>query len=245
MYFVYILESRKDGSLYVGSTENIKRRLAEHNGGKIGSFGDAECFSMHASKFLNGFEWGYITTNNEYLAHRLRVIRNNGINDETGVAESSGIDGKLIELHSAMTLACLDDKNAQIERNKARFLKYKTELAGIPGIRLMEYSLAEKRSFKNILVRLEKEWPLSRSLTIKILQAENMVVRPYYYPPLHKKENQFPTINGILTNTENLMEQLMLLPCGEFVSLEDIEIVTKTLKYVQQNAGSILKQLPE
>ncbi len=34
MYFVYILKSEKDATLYVGSTEDIKRRLAEHNNGK-------------------------------------------------------------------------------------------------------------------------------------------------------------------------------------------------------------------
>jgi len=34
MHFVYILQSQKDGSLYVGSTENIKQRVAGHNGGK-------------------------------------------------------------------------------------------------------------------------------------------------------------------------------------------------------------------
>lgn len=223
--------------------DSVEASFAEHKGKKIGSFRDAECFSMHASKFLNGFEGGYITTNNEALAHQLRIIRNNGINNDTGLVEGSGIDGKLIELHAAMTLACLDDKNEQIDRNKDRFLKYKTELDGIEGLRLIEYSLSEKRSYKNILVRLEKEWPLSRELTIKILQAENMVVRPYYYPPLHKKENQFPTINGDLTNTEKLMGQLMLLPCGEFVNEKDIETIANYLKYIQQNAISITKKL--
>ena len=34
MYFVYILQSQKDQSLYVGSTENVKQRLADHNSGK-------------------------------------------------------------------------------------------------------------------------------------------------------------------------------------------------------------------
>jgi putative endonuclease len=34
MHFVYILQSQKDSSLYVGSTENVKQRLAEHNSGK-------------------------------------------------------------------------------------------------------------------------------------------------------------------------------------------------------------------
>jgi dTDP-4-amino-4,6-dideoxygalactose transaminase len=223
--------------------DSVEASFAEHNGRKVGSFGGAECFSMHASKFLNGFEGGYVTTNDDQLARKLRLIRNNGINVETGRVEGLGIDGKLIEPHAAMTLACLDEMDAQIERNKARFLKYKDELAGIEGITLMEYSLAEKRSFKNILVRLGKGWPVSRDLTLKILQAENMVVRPYYFPPLHKKKNEFPTVNGTLTNTEMLMEQLMLLPCGDFVSLQDIETVAAYLKHIRQNADAIAKEL--
>ncbi len=223
--------------------DSVEASFAEHNTKKIGSFGDAECFSMHASKFLNGFEGGYITTNNKQFADKLRIIRNNGINVQSGLVESPGIDGKLIELHAAMTLASLDDKDNQIERNKSRFLKYKEELSGINGLTLMEYSLTEKRSFKNILVRLEKDWPLSRDLTIKILQAENMVVRPYYYPPLHKKENKFPTTHGTLEITEILMDQLMLLPCGEFISLDDIEIVADHLKFISHNADSIKEKL--
>jgi len=35
MYYVYILKSKKDEDLYVGSTNDLKRRLSEHNAGKI------------------------------------------------------------------------------------------------------------------------------------------------------------------------------------------------------------------
>ncbi len=34
MYFVYILQSQKDQSLYIGSTEDVKKRFADHNSGK-------------------------------------------------------------------------------------------------------------------------------------------------------------------------------------------------------------------
>jgi len=34
MFYVYILKSRQDGNLYVGSTNDLRRRLAEHNNGK-------------------------------------------------------------------------------------------------------------------------------------------------------------------------------------------------------------------
>ena len=33
MYFVYVLKSLIDGSRYVGATENVEKRLAEHNSG--------------------------------------------------------------------------------------------------------------------------------------------------------------------------------------------------------------------
>ena len=35
MYYAYILKSEKDGRYYYGSTDNIERRLAEHNSGKV------------------------------------------------------------------------------------------------------------------------------------------------------------------------------------------------------------------
>ncbi len=35
MFYIYIIRSRKDGLLYTGSTNNLRKRLAEHNAGKI------------------------------------------------------------------------------------------------------------------------------------------------------------------------------------------------------------------
>ena len=34
MYCVYILQSEKNGRYYIGSTNNLERRIVEHNGGK-------------------------------------------------------------------------------------------------------------------------------------------------------------------------------------------------------------------
>jgi len=35
MYYVYILKSKKDNNLYLGSTDNLKKRLKEHNSGEV------------------------------------------------------------------------------------------------------------------------------------------------------------------------------------------------------------------
>ncbi|MFZ1720352.1 MAG: GIY-YIG nuclease family protein [Candidatus Moraniibacteriota bacterium] len=35
MFYVYVLKSRKDNNFYTGSTNDLKRRFAEHNSGKV------------------------------------------------------------------------------------------------------------------------------------------------------------------------------------------------------------------
>ena len=37
MFFMYILKSSKDGELYIGSTNNLKKRFKEHNAGFVES----------------------------------------------------------------------------------------------------------------------------------------------------------------------------------------------------------------
>ncbi|MBW7891246.1 MAG: GIY-YIG nuclease family protein [Chitinophagaceae bacterium] len=37
MFFVYVLRSQKDGRFYVGLTDDVTRRLKEHNSGKTKS----------------------------------------------------------------------------------------------------------------------------------------------------------------------------------------------------------------
>ncbi len=37
MHYVYILQSRKDGSKYIGTTKNLRNRLNEHNDGETKS----------------------------------------------------------------------------------------------------------------------------------------------------------------------------------------------------------------
>jgi len=35
MFYVYILKSEKDKKLYIGYTDNLQRRIKEHNEGKV------------------------------------------------------------------------------------------------------------------------------------------------------------------------------------------------------------------
>ena len=48
MWYVYILRSTIDKNLYVGSTNNIRRRLIEHNSGKVDSTKSRMPFNLEA-----------------------------------------------------------------------------------------------------------------------------------------------------------------------------------------------------
>lgn len=207
--------------------------------GKIGAFGDAECFSLHASKLINGFEGGYVTTNNEALAGKLAILRGFGFYGQDNIVFPGGLNAKLNEIHAAMTLANLDELEAQILRNRERYERYKRGLAPVKGIRLVEFDEAYQTSYKNILVELLPKWPLSRSRTLAILHAENIVARPYYSPPLHQKKMAYPHIPATLPLTDLLAERFLLLPCGEFVTVEDIDGVIGLLDFLYRNGPVI------
>jgi dTDP-4-amino-4,6-dideoxygalactose transaminase len=207
--------------------------------GRIGGFGDAECFSLHASKLINGFEGGYVTTNDRALADKLSVLRGFGFVGQDDIRFAGGLNAKLNEIHAAMALASLDELGMQVVRNRERYERYKRGLAAVNGIRLVEFDEAYQTSYKNILVELLPGWPISRSRTLAILNAENILARPYYSPPLHQKRMDYPHIPARLAVTDLLAERFMLLPCGEFVTLEDIDGVIGLLEFLYRHGPAI------
>lgn len=46
MVYVYVLKSRHDGNLYIGSTNDLRRRFQEHNAGKVTSTKDRRPFEL-------------------------------------------------------------------------------------------------------------------------------------------------------------------------------------------------------
>ncbi len=46
MFYVYLLKSEKDKDLYIGFTDDINRRINEHNNGKVSSTGSRIPFEL-------------------------------------------------------------------------------------------------------------------------------------------------------------------------------------------------------
>jgi putative endonuclease len=52
MYYVYVLRSKKDNKLYTGQTQDIRKRLLEHNSGKVKSTSHRRPFILvHLEEF--------------------------------------------------------------------------------------------------------------------------------------------------------------------------------------------------
>jgi len=230
--------ARSSLPLLFDSVESVYERLG---GRKVGGFGHAEVFSMHASKLINGFEGGYVTTQDVSLAQRLKIIRGFAFAGPDRVTEL-GLNAKLNEMHAAMALAALDDLEQQIKRNEDRYRVYQKELAGLQGIHLREFDEREATSFKNILIELTEAWPLSRDLTIRYLNSEGVLARAYYSPALHQKTSQYKTIHSPLPNTERQASRFLLLPCGHFVDRDDIKLTVELLKFLRLQAPEIQKR---
>lgn len=229
--------SRESGiPLLFDSVESVYESI---DAGRIGRFGEAEVFSMHASKLLNGFEGGYVTTNNPALADSLRLTRGFGFNGPDHISVPGGINAKLNEVHAAMGLASLDDIEDQVRRNRQRYETYKRLLGAVPGVRLLEFDERYRTSYKNIVIELLDGWPLSRAETLGIMNAEKMLARAYYHPPLHRKRMRYPNVPAVLPLTDALAERFVLMPCGHMVSDADIGEVVALLEFIHRNAVAI------
>jgi dTDP-4-amino-4,6-dideoxygalactose transaminase len=214
-----------------------------YRGRKIGSCGNAECFSMQSSKLFNAFEGGYVTTNDAALAARLRDMRDFGLRVD-GSLESVGIDAKQNEIHAAMALAALDDVDDQVERNRERYYAYKRLIPTVPGMRLVQFDESERCGFKNIVVELLDDWPVKRERVLAMLHAEHILSRPYYYPALHQKRTEYATVYEDLGATERLAERFLMLPCGHFVTVADIEAIVALLRFIHAHADAINERFP-
>lgn len=213
-----------------------------HAGRRIGSFGDAEVFSFHATKVFNTAEGGAITTNDDELARRCRLMRNFGFTHDDQV-DYIGSNGKMNELSAAMGLANLDDIDAFIEANTRNYRAYQDGLRGIPGIALMPHADQERRNHHNVVIRIDPAAAgLERDELRRVLRAENVLARRYFWPGCHRMEpyrSYFPNAGLMLPETERIAAGVLSLPTGSAVSASDVAIVCDIIRTAVHHAAPI------
>jgi dTDP-4-amino-4,6-dideoxygalactose transaminase len=218
--------------------DSVEAAYRTYNGRRIGGFGDAEVFSMHATKLLNSFEGGYITTNTRQLAGRLESMKRPGIANDDGNDDGKALDAKLSEIHAAMALASLDEVDDQVVLNRRKYDLYATGLQTIDGLTIVTHEEPECPDYRLVVVRIGDSWPLSRENTLRLLQAENVLARPYY-SPLNHKVVDYLRICSELPVTEAIYRDFMVLPASAHVSEDDVEKIVDILTNILRHASTL------
>src|SRR5215469_7005397 len=212
------------------------------DGVPIGSFGNAEVFSFHATKVLSTMEGGCICTNDDELAARLRSIRPS-YGSETPVSIVRVANARMSEGQAAVGLMSLEDFPANRENNAALFELYQTQIASIPGLRLLVPSGVSFSNYQYaVCVMDEGEFGISRDLLIKLLKAENVVARRYFYPGAHRSVpygQEFPQFVESLPNTDAICASVIQFPIGALVTGSDVEKICRLLHRIQLQSRDI------
>lgn len=217
-----------------------------HKGTMIGSFGNAEVFSFHATKILNTFEGGAVCTNDDELAAKIRLMKNFGFSGYDNVIYI-GTNGKMSEVSAAMGLTGLESFEEFVSINKRNYEHYKRELNGLRGIQLIAYDESEKCNYHYVTIDID-EWTtgINRDELLEVLHAENVLARCYFYPGCHRMEpykSYFPHTWLLLPETERLVKRVLALPTGTAMGPNQIKLVCQIIRLVIENGPEIRKRL--
>ena len=217
-----------------------------HGGRMVGNFGRAEVFSFHATKFFNTFEGGAITTNDDALAAKIRLMTNFGFAGYDNVVHV-GTNGKMNEVAAAMGLTSLQSLESFVATNRKNAALYASRLAEIPGMHLHRYDEAEKNNFQYVVVEYTPAAGApSRDQLIQLLWAENVMARKYFWPGCHRMEpyrTLFPDAGKRLPQTERISERLLILPTGTGMSPAQIHTLCDLLALAVAQGPSLTARL--
>jgi dTDP-4-amino-4,6-dideoxygalactose transaminase len=198
---------------------------------KAGSMGMAAAFSFYPGKNLGACgEAGAVTTNNETIAKKIRMIRDHG-QPKKYYHDIEGYNGRLDAIQAGflrVKLRHLGDWNEK-RREIASF--YDTRLTKIRGIVTPGKSRLTKSVYHLYVIRTAARDALQRYL------AENQVATGSHYPvPLHL-QNSYRRLKlgrGSFPVTESTSSQIMSLPMGPTLNKAQVENVAGLIEGFMQ-----------
>jgi perosamine synthetase len=216
---------------------------AQFGGKKVGSFGDAGCFSFYATKNMTTGEGGMLVTSGEKVKDRALLIRNHGQNktpkekfahwryDVTDL----GFNFRMSEIEAAIGLKQMEKLDLIIESRRKIAKRYKEELEKIDGIEMLhdpESGVYRQGVFHLLEVKVEKQYPLKRDELYNFLKKEG-ITTGVHYPPLHmlsyyKKTTKYQ--KGDFPQAEALYSKILSLPMFPFMTELEFQTVINALK---------------
>ncbi len=197
---------------------------ATYRGTQTGKLSLAGCFSMYASKVVTSGEGGAISTDDDELADRLRLVRNHGMvhhNDSRHL----GFNYRLPEMGAALASVQMDRLAGFLEA-RVRNASYLTErVASLDGVSFTQHSADRTHVYYLYTLYLRK----NRDRIQRALNDANIGAAVYFQIPAHKTElySRLGYGRKVLENTEAASKHVLSLPVHPAVSEADIERVAE------------------
>ncbi|HSR11208.1 MAG TPA: DegT/DnrJ/EryC1/StrS family aminotransferase, partial [Thermodesulfobacteriota bacterium] len=203
------------------------------NGKKMmmaGAVGDLGCFSFFPSKNLGGFgDGGLVTTGNEELARRVRLLRGHGAKEKY-YHEMIGINSRLDALQAAVLGVKLPHLRGWSERRRRNAERYRKLFREHRLGRFISPPAEEKRSYHiyNQFVIRARERDSLRAY----LKDHGIGTEIYYPVPLHLQECYHPLGHrtGDFPESEKAAREVLALPVFPELTLAQQNYVVRAIR---------------
>jgi dTDP-4-amino-4,6-dideoxygalactose transaminase len=210
------------------------------DGRPVGTGGLAEVFSFHATKFVNAFEGGAITTDDDAFAERVALLRNFGFSDYDRT-ELAGTNGKMHEASAAMGLTSLDAMPGIVDINHAHAARYRAGLEGVDGVEVQGRPEDPATNGQYLVIRVDAtRTGLTRDQLQAVLAADGVLARRYFHPGCHRLEpyaSEHPDL--VLPVTDHATTEVLSLPTGTALDAEDVDGVVAIIRAAVQQAPAV------
>ena len=221
-----IVDFAKKYNLYV--VEDCAQSIgASFNNKKTGSFGDIGCFSFFPTKNLGAFgDGGMVTTNSDFLADRIRALRNHG-GKVRYYHQEIGLNSRLDEIQAAILRVKLPYLNKWNEQRREIAYRYNEMLKDIEEITI-------PKEFENTYC-VYHQYTIRTSLRDQLhemLHKLGITTMIYYPVPIHQQEvyKYLELHEGYLPVTESAAKQVLSLPIYPELTLEQQEQIFEGIK---------------
>lgn len=199
---------------------------ADYKGKKIGSLGNAACFSFYPTKNLGGIgDGGMIVTNDELVAERIKMLRFHGQRKKY-YSEILGHNSRLDEVHAAILRIKLKYLKEWNEKRSQFAYRYTKKLKDFPLKTPIE--LANIYSVYHLYVALAEE----RDELVKYLHCNGIACGIYYPVPLHLQK-AYKSLNynkGDFPISEYVSKRAIALPLYPEMTEEIQDYIIEKIK---------------
>ncbi len=151
---------------------------AVYAGQPVGSFGTG-CFSLYATKNVAAGEGGIVTTDDDAIADRVRLLRNQGMRDRYRY-EIPGHNYRLTDLQAAIVIPQMA-RLAQTTLARVQNAQGLTErLQNLDGIEVPAIAPGRTHVFHQYTIRVTAAAPITRDVLAERLAAEGVTTGVYY-----------------------------------------------------------------